>query len=111
LKLAVMEDLPEIVANDEQLAWLIRRATALYNQWPGLSEIRAVYCSKFRPRDGIEVNSGVYLDGIPSERAAAPVLALPVLPPGHSFTADLELENRMRSLGKLKSFPGGARIT
>src|SRR5215472_7254230 len=70
VKISLIDELPEIAGNDEQLAWLIRRVTSLYAYWPGLSEIRAVYCSKFKPRDGIEVHSGVFLDGVPSESKA-----------------------------------------
>jgi hypothetical protein len=108
VKMAVAEELPTIAATDEQLEWLIQRVTRLFNQWPGLSEIRAVYCSKFRPLDGVTVYSGVYPDGIPSERAAAP--PPPALPPGHDFTADPEFENELKSLSKLKQFPGRAKM-
>ena len=40
---------------------------ALYNEWPGPQEVRAVFCSRFKPADSIEAYSSVYMDGIPSE--------------------------------------------
>lgn len=54
-------------ANDTQVCWLAARAVALFNEWPGPLELRAVYCSKFTPLDGFEVHSTVYPDGVPSE--------------------------------------------
>lgn len=105
VKLALLDELPEIVENDQQLDWLIRRVTHLYKQWPGLSEIRAVYCWTFKPRDGVNVYSGVYPDGIPSERPAAP-LALPPARATTGLTADPEFEAKVRSLAALKKMPG-----
>ena len=45
-----------------------------------MREVRAAYCSKFKPDDGFEVYSDVYLDGIPSEKAPEPLkLGAPAL--------------------------------
>jgi hypothetical protein len=44
---------------------------ALYDKWPAPHELRAVLCSKFKPKDGIEADSADqrYIeDGIPSDR-------------------------------------------
>jgi hypothetical protein len=66
----VMLELIEMCSTDEQVEWLGNRVTALYTEWPGLRELRAVFCSKFKPADGIEVYSADtrFIDGIPSER-------------------------------------------
>lgn len=104
VKMAILDELPEIVEDDDQLRWLIARVLKLYNQWPGLSEIRAVYCSKFRPRDGVEVYSAVYPEGIPSEQPEI----LPALPPPRAtkeLTGDAKFEAELQRLAKLKQFP------
>ena len=84
-ELAVM--VSEILTTEDQVAWLVRRMRNLYNEWPGPQELRAVACSKFKPADGIEGNSCIYLDGIPSEREQKTALPPPdprsrLLPPG-----------------------------
>jgi hypothetical protein len=60
--------------------WLITRTVTLYRKWPGLIELRQVYCSKYtHPLDGQSAIgvSEVYPDGIPSERIeTAPSLQL-----------------------------------
>jgi hypothetical protein len=86
------------MATDEtQVEWLVQRSISLYAEWPGAREIRACFCSKFRPADGLSVGSTVYLDGIPSERLieAAPRL---MLPPGHVATIDPAYDQSIRAL-------------
>ena len=54
-----------MVCDSEELDWLVREAPRRYRQgWPGIEEIRALYCARFRPRDGVVVASTVYEDGI-----------------------------------------------
>src|ERR1043165_9648334 len=57
----------EMAYEDSQVDWLVNRMIGLYNEWPGPRELRACFCSKFKPKDGKECHSQVYLDGIPSE--------------------------------------------
>jgi hypothetical protein len=71
---AIVQMVCEMAATDEQVKWLVHRALKLYNEWPGPKELRACFCSKFRPLDGINAYSAVYADGIPSERENAPNL-------------------------------------
>jgi hypothetical protein len=49
-----------MVETEEQLAWLTERALELYPRWPGIGELRALYCSRYRPKDGIEAYSEIY---------------------------------------------------
>jgi hypothetical protein len=67
------------MASDEtQVRWLVDRMFRLYNEWPGHMELRACFCSKFRPRDGVNAHSEIYRDGIPSENGYDPTaLQLP----------------------------------
>jgi len=64
---ALVSVLADLVETEDQLDWLVNRALRLYAKWPGVAELRALYCSRFKPRDGIESYSTVYLDGIPPE--------------------------------------------
>lgn len=57
----------DMAVSDAQVEWLVGRMLVLYNEWPGPRELRALYCSKFAPRDGIEARSLDYPDGYPSE--------------------------------------------
>ena len=61
---AVARQLQEFVCDPEELAWLVREAPLRYPAWPGIREIRALYCGRFSPRDGVVVASRVYEDGI-----------------------------------------------
>ena len=65
----------EMAQTNEQVAWLAKRCIQLWNEWEGPREMRAVFCSKFRPADGIEAYSQLprFNDGIPSEKAAEPL--------------------------------------
>ena len=59
----------QLVDEDSQLDWLGKRMLQLYNDWPGPHELRAVYCSKFKPKEGpSNALSSVFCEGIiPSE--------------------------------------------
>lgn len=50
----------------DQVEWTVARCLALHSVWPGPREIRAVFCSRWKPLDRIEVSSEVYAEGIPS---------------------------------------------
>jgi hypothetical protein len=71
-------DSPEEVArkDTEALAWLVKRALNLWSRWEGLRELRAIYCSRYAPGDGIEATSAIYTDGVPPD-PALPVALLP----------------------------------
>jgi len=58
---------------ESEACWLIDRMTSgLYAKWPGPGEMRACFCARFRPRDGVERRSSVYPGGIPPERQPPP---------------------------------------
>ncbi len=64
---ALIELIGDMCQTDEQVIWLAKRMRNLYPEWPGAHELRAVLCSKYYPKDCIEVGSAVFLEGIPSE--------------------------------------------
>jgi hypothetical protein len=69
----------EMAETNDQVGWLVRRCLQLWSKWEGPAELRAVFCSKFRPRDGVDCYSQLeqFADGIPAEiESAAPRLAI-----------------------------------
>ncbi len=66
-RVAIAEQFALFARSESEVQWVIRRVLALYREWPGVYELRAVYCSKWKPKDGIEAFSAVHVDGIPSE--------------------------------------------
>lgn len=71
--LAVVRLCGQMCHNASEVQWLISRMTnGLYSEWPGLAEMRACFCSRFPPKDGLNAYSTVYLDGIPSLQANLP---------------------------------------
>lgn len=65
----ISDELVAMCGTAQQGMWLARRLSQLYSKWPGMREVRAAYCSKYYPGDGIEVYSALYEDGIPSEKS------------------------------------------
>jgi hypothetical protein len=67
-----------MAATNEQIDWLADRCADLWNEWQGPQEMRAVFCSKFRPADGREEFSQLaqFADGIPSEKESASYVML-----------------------------------
>jgi len=89
-KAALLEELSQIAATDEQLEWMVHRALGLFTKWPGTTALRAVYCSRYKPLDGVEVYSDAHPEGIRSLSEAS--TEMKALPPGHIATADPRTE-------------------
>jgi len=102
----VADELMRMCQTGERAMWLVRRMTQLFTKWPGIREMRAVYCSKFATKDGVECYSEMFLDGIPSERdtplqiSGSPTLALPA---GNSVSVDPELEKQVADLAEARA--------
>jgi hypothetical protein len=111
----VMLELMQMCSSDDQVEWLSKRLSALYTEWPGLRELRAVFCSKFKPHDGVETNSADarFIDGIPREEPDKEWR--PALEPGQrlltgeteQFSADPELEKTIHLLAESARMPAG----
>lgn len=102
----IAEEIAEMASDIEQVRWLVQRVPKLHSDWPAMREVRAVFCSKFKPKDGIEVYSQVYVDGIPSEKPAQALLAAPELKRlagDTSVSAAASLAATVRDLAAAKS--------
>ena len=55
-KAAVMQLLERMATDAEQVNWLVRTILENYDEWPGPRELRAVYCTRFKPADGVEAD-------------------------------------------------------
>jgi hypothetical protein len=80
---ALVEMVCSMAGDNERIEWLVRRALVLFNEWPGPKELRALLCSRWKPADGVEAYSSVYISdenggGFPTEKPAPP----PMLTPG-----------------------------
>lgn len=103
-RIAIGTQIQSMCSDVKQAAWLANRVLTLYGEWPGLREIRAVLCSKFKPADGIEANSTVYLDGMPAEKPGE-FKSLPA-PAGRLTAAELspdpEFAEMIKRMGRSK---------
>lgn len=102
-RLLIGEEIRSMCASSADALGLVQRIARTYDGWPGMKEMRRVYCETRVPLDGLIDNSPseVYPGGIPSERpqvVAAPMKALPV----GKVTADRELESAVRQLASKK---------
>ncbi len=79
-RFGIAEQISDFAGDLEQVRWLVRRVPKLHKDWPGILEVRAVFCSRYKPKDGIEAYSAVYLDGIPSEREETPQISTKPVP-------------------------------
>ena len=67
-RIGIAKQMASMCQSIEQAEWLSTRLQRLFSEgWPGVGEMRAVFCSKYRPLDGAEVHSRVFLEGVPSE--------------------------------------------
>ncbi len=83
---ALLQIVCGIAETNEQIEWLVRRALAVFTEWPGPYELRALYCSRWKPCDGTEAYSALFPatedgGGFPRDPALPP-LPPPLLTPG-----------------------------
>lgn len=55
-KRAVMSQIMRYCDRSDGLSWLVSQLVNRVGQWPGPAEVRGLYCSRFKPADGIEAN-------------------------------------------------------
>jgi hypothetical protein len=78
---ALAEAIEQFAESDEQLDWLRNQMQIRYQDWPGVRELRACFCSRFEPKDGVSIPTDVLAVGgnqagdtskrLPPGRAAA----------------------------------------
>jgi hypothetical protein len=99
---AIVRLLGNMCETEDQVRWLIHRMTGgIYAEWPGVAEIRACYCSKYRPKDGITVYSSVYLE-FPLSLADYQEQKVKALPRCSKVSASSSLEVSVNDLSRLK---------
>ncbi len=103
-RLLVCEEIRSMVHSPEDGVWLAQRMVRLYQKWPGLRELRTVYCSRCRPLDGVELigTSETYPDGIPSERPQLPAPEMKRLAAGEPVTAADSINETVLALAEAK---------
>jgi hypothetical protein len=70
----VVDELLCMVQSDAEALWLAYRLVQVFTKgWPGIGEMRALYCKRFKPKDGIELYSQQFPDGFPSEKQLGPI--------------------------------------
>ena len=57
-RIGIAEQFAKMASNEDQLRWLVSRLPELYTDWPGLLECRAVFCTRYKPLDGVEAALG-----------------------------------------------------
>lgn len=69
-RLMIGEEIRSMCADAGEAMWLVQRAARLFPRWPGLAELRRLYCSSKRcPLDGVwavGISEG-YPNGYPGE--------------------------------------------
>ncbi|MGA3015958.1 MAG: hypothetical protein ABSF62_02480 [Bryobacteraceae bacterium] len=110
-QLALIETMTDLTDDEEKVRWLVKRMRQVYQEWPGEHELRACFCSRWRPKDGIEAASTIFPEGLPPDPmapkkqiAAAEVKALP---PGQSVSANKSFDTKLRlAVEKLEAKSG-----
>ena len=94
-QLVIARHLAKFVGGVAELRWLVDSAVTAMQRWGGIPELRGLYCTRYKPEDGIEANCS--LAGYsPEDGEMAEALKiqhavdLEMLGPGHPIAADLK---------------------
>ncbi len=94
-RVALVRMVCEMTGSEERAKWLVKRALAVFNEWPGPRELRALYCSRWRPMDGVEAYSMIY----PADESGGGFPRDPQLPPAPAPFTPIGREEARRLLG------------
>lgn len=110
-QLLISEEIRSMCRYEQEGLWLVKRICRLYDKWPGLRELRLVYCSKHRPLDGVELlgSSDIFPEGIPSENPQLPPPEFKRLAPGEAVSAAPSIDLTVRALAEAKSITNAGR--
>lgn len=75
----IASELRRLCNTNQELGWLVRQVMLLWKQWHGVRELRILFCSKFRPVDGVDLEGAVSV-AFP-ETGYPPALPMPSLEP------------------------------
>ncbi len=98
---AIAEALNRICATDEQVDKLSNHIPQVFPEWPGVYELRACACSMFRPADGINADSAIYPEGIPTP-SELKFPELKAIPPA-ARRLDLPLSEQIKAARQLEA--------
>jgi hypothetical protein len=91
-------DLLAMATNPQQLLWLVKEARLRFQEFPSPRELRALFCAKFEPRDGIEIYDERFA------RLTPPPLIV-ALPAGHVVSIESALDQSIQELAQAKAMP------
>jgi hypothetical protein len=103
-RIGVGDEIRSMCRDRDEALWLVKRMVRLgYPKWPGVAEMRRVYCARRVPLDGVKAigDSEFFPDGIPRELPQAQ--AMKALPPGKRDTtvsADRQIQTAVQMIGE-----------
>jgi hypothetical protein len=103
-RMLVGNEIRRMCRDQAEALWLVERMVHLsYPTWPGVAEMRRVYCSARIPLDGVLTTgeSKFFPDGVPSE--LPPAKAMKALPAGKRSTpasADRQIQAAVQMVGE-----------
>lgn len=94
----------KMAETEDQVQWLVDRMMLNpYPKWPGPAEMRAVFCTRFKPKDGYSIVGSVVSPGeiVPNQlNKGEPEYKK--IERGEPVSDDPALETSLRALGELK---------
>jgi hypothetical protein len=60
VRVALVQTMGEMTDDVDAVRWLVKKLRTEYAEWPGEHEMRKIFCTRFRPLDGVVVCDGDY---------------------------------------------------
>lgn len=91
---AITKAVVAMAGSAERAVWIVDQVLAITNDWPGIAEVRGIFCLRFKPADGISWFSELCQSGqIPADKAISftpqPALEAPRDPRDRSLPAGI----------------------
>ena len=103
-RMAVVREIQQFAANYDELHWVIEFAPRIFAEWPGVREMRALYCHRFGPLDGHSLVSEAYPEFYP-EIVTGPRPEQIAVRDSRLISHDAELSDMLRRAAGAKTLP------
>lgn len=104
-RLEIVKAVASMAGSYDRACWIVDQLMVLTNVWPGLVEVRGIFCHRFPPADGITTDSALCPEGHIPDELKVGFKSLPALAAPDRDPRDTSLPESLKAITEGKRLP------